>query len=113
MTQYQRGRAFEWQLRDALRADGYQVYRCAGSRSPVDLLALKPNQIVYVQAKRDGRISPADRATLLDAAVEIGALAIVAAREPRRPIRYRRLTGAGPKDWTEWHPDEVVDGALP
>ncbi|WP_433681934.1 hypothetical protein [Nocardia sp. CA-119907] len=109
MTNYSRGRAFEWEIRDQLREDGYQCYRCAGSRSSVDVLALKPGQIVYVQAKRDGRISPADRAILYAAATDVGAIPIVAARPPRKPIEYRRLVGTGPRDFEPWTPDLIAD----
>lgn len=41
----------------ALRDDGYYVVKSGGSRGPADLVALKPNQTLLIQCKRDGLIS--------------------------------------------------------
>jgi Holliday junction resolvase len=41
-TNYARGSAFERRVRDKLAADGYTVYRTAGSKTQVDLIAYKP-----------------------------------------------------------------------
>ena len=120
MTQYSQGRSFEYKIRDALRDDGYEVIRSAGSRSAVDLVAFKRwayvgpgwlhHHMLFVQCKRrDGNIGPDDRAELLRLANMAGTLPIVAHQPvPRKPIRYRRLTGTGPKDWQPWTPDEVT-----
>lgn len=118
MTHYRRGRDFEYKVRDALRDDGYEVLRSAGSKSAIDLVAFKQWPItdalsgwhtLFVQCKRiDGNIGPDDRAELLRLAGIINAVPIVAHQPaPRRPIQYRRLTGPGPKDWVAWTPDEV------
>lgn len=107
MTNYTRGRALEYEIRDRLREDGYQAFRTAGSRGVADIVAIKPGQIVYCQAKKGGRISPAERTALFRAAADVGALPIVAARQPRQPIEWRRLTGTGPKEWQPWTPDQL------
>jgi holliday junction resolvase Hjr len=108
MTKYDDGRRFEWKVRDALEADGYDVIRSAGSKTKVDLVAFKPGQCVMVQAKRDGKISPAERTELLRVAAHIAALPIVAWKvNGSSRIHYSRLTGTGPADRIEWRPDEV------
>jgi Holliday junction resolvase len=110
MTHYRNGRDFEYKVRDELARDGYEMFRSAGSKTKIDLIAVKPGQLLFVQCKRtDPQISPDDRSRMLALAAMVGALPIVASKPiPRRPIQYRRLTGPGPKDWQPWTPDEVA-----
>lgn len=108
---YQRGVRLEHAVRTALRADGFEVIRSAGSKSKVDLVAVKTGALVFVQCKLDGRCSPAERAELYRLAGLVGAVPVVAAKPPRTPISYRRLTGIGPRDHEPWIPDELADHA--
>ena len=119
MTHYDNGRQFEYKVRNALIADGYEVIRAAGSKGKVDLVAFKqwPTMdtwrrwhMLFVQCKRrDGNIGVDDRAELLRLARIANAHPLVAHRPiPRRPIQYRRLIGPGPKDWVAWTPDDVA-----
>jgi Holliday junction resolvase len=115
MSQYRRGADFERRVRAALEADGYEVIRSAGSKTPVDLIALKEpwqhrDALVFIQAKRtNGTCPPAERVRLLSLANIARAVPLVAYQPlPRKPIAYRRLTGPGPKDWQPWTPDEAV-----
>lgn len=110
MTAYRRGADFERAVCTALRAEGYTVVRSAGSRSIVDVVALRPGVVVLIQAKRDGRCSPGERAELLRAAACIEAVPVVAYRLPRKGILYRRLTGTGPRDFEPWTADRTADG---
>ena len=53
---YQAGRRFEWRIRDVLRRDGWHVFRTAGSKGPVDLIAARrekegPTVVWLVQCK--------------------------------------------------------------
>jgi Holliday junction resolvase len=96
-TNYNRGRAFEWKVRDDLRASGYEVFRSAGSRSPVDLAALTKGHTLLVQCKRDGVISPLERVSLAALAQRVGAKAVVADSPERGKVRYRQLVRDG--DW--------------
>lgn len=76
---YRRGRKFEYAIRDDLRKRGFVVVRSAGSRSPIDLVALaRGHQPVLVQAKRHGRISEAERLELQRMTVQTGALGLLA-----------------------------------
>lgn len=103
-TNYERGRAFEYRVRDKLKKDGaVYVMRAAQSKGKVDLLALWPlTSIVHrredgfpewqkgypncvpwiVQCKRDGRLPAAERAELLDIAAQTGALPVLAKTGP-------------------------------
>lgn len=108
MTHYRRGRAFEHRVKAALENDGYWAQLAPGSKG-IDIIANKHGQWLVVSVKRtNGTISPIERETLLDVAAICQALPIVAHQpEARRPIRYRQLTGPGPKQWLDWSPDEV------
>lgn len=107
MTNYDNGRAHEYRTMHRLTADGYTVFRMAGSHSPADVIAIKPGQILFVQCKLNGIIPPAERKELVDLAAILApwnSLPIVAVG--RR--RFWRLTGYGPKDREPWTPDEVA-----
>lgn len=110
MSHYRAGRDFEHAVRTALIADGYDVIRSAGSKTKVDLAAFKPGQAVFVQCKRDGKISPAERTELLRVASHIGAVPVVAWKQTgRAAIHYWQLTGPGPQERTEWATDTVTE----
>lgn len=106
MSHYRAGRDFEHAVRSALVADGYDVIRSAGSKTKVDLAAFKPGQAVFVQCKRDGKISPAERIELLRVAAHIAAVPVVAWKVTgRAAIYYWQLTGPGSQERIEWKPD--------
>jgi len=99
-------------VRAHLELDGYEVIRSAGSKTKIDLVALKPGDILLVQCKRDGRIGPLERGALVDTASWVGALPIVAWKKlGSTVIHYWRLTGTGPNDREEWTADEVEGAA--
>lgn len=52
---YTRGRRVEYLARDRLRARGFCVIRSAGSRTPVDLVAGRNRQVLFVQTRRTRR----------------------------------------------------------
>lgn len=112
MSQYRRGAEFERATRHALEADGYEVIRSAGSKGKVDLVAFKTGQILFIQNKLNGLCAPAERSRLRELAAMVGALPIVAYshKEGRAAatVRYRLLTGDGPKAFEPWTPDEVA-----
>lgn len=124
MTQYNDGRRFEYRVRDALREDGYEVLRSAGSKTKIDLVAIKRGQQIFIQCKLNGLCAPAERSRLRDLAGMVGALPVVAYshKEGRAAatVRYRLLTGDGPKSFVDWHSDilgqphvlDAVDGRV-
>ena len=76
--QYQRGTALENRVRKRLETAGYFVVRSAGSKTPVDLCAIKRGQVLFVQCKRGGNLPAAEWNALYDAARDSGALAVLA-----------------------------------
>jgi Holliday junction resolvase len=92
----QRGDYFEYQTRDALRAVGWFVIRAAGSKGIADLVALRAgNTPLLVSCKLSGRIGPAERQSLLDAAYEAGAKPVVALRPGRGRVQLCRVLPEG------------------
>ena len=64
-TNYARGAAAERRAKLELEGVGYLVVRAAGSKGPVDLIALRAGQILLLQIKTGAaRISRQDRQTL-------------------------------------------------
>jgi len=71
-THYKRGRALEYRVQESLRSQGYLVIRSSGSHGPADLVALRPHpdarkkapDVLLVQCKRNGRMSPGERSEL-------------------------------------------------
>ena len=50
MSQYRKGRRFEYLVRDHLRKLGWTVFRLAGSK-PLDLVAVRQGKVVFVECK--------------------------------------------------------------
>jgi Holliday junction resolvase len=106
MSGYAKGARLEHAARRSLEADGYRVIRSAGSKTKVDLIALKPGELLFVQAKAGtGTASPAERAELVALASMVGARPILALRRDRGPLEWWLLTGVGPKDRMRWTAD--------
>jgi len=51
VTNYERGRAFEYRVKQYLEKQGYFVVRSAGSHFP-DLIAIKHGKVLAVEVKR-------------------------------------------------------------
>ena len=90
-SNYEKGRALEHRVRTHLREEGYEVLRTAGSKSKVDLVAIKAGQILFVQCKRSGALPPAEWNALWDLAQMVGAVPVLA-EQLVRGRRYWRLT---------------------
>jgi Holliday junction resolvase len=93
VTNYARGRRYEWEVRDHLLSEGYSpVLRTAGSKGAVDLIAFKPGELLLVQVKGNGVLAPTPWNALFDCAQMCGAIPILAERRPgRTAITYYRL----------------------
>jgi Holliday junction resolvase len=104
MTQYSRGADFERKVKADLQANGYFVVRAAGSHGPVDLTAQAPGPIVvWVQCKRDGKMSLVDRRALVQLSYAFHATPILAFKDDDGDIKYSELDGDG---YLDWHPGE-------
>ena len=91
-TKYRIGRAFEYKCRDHLKSLGFFVMRSPRSSSPVDLVAIRPGEVLFVQCKRNGVLGVADWNALIELAESSGATPILAADQPRSTPRYVRMT---------------------
>jgi len=83
VSNYERGRRFEWRVRDLLRKRGFIVLRCAGSK-PVDLVALKKGRIVLVECKSDGYIPPKQMKKLEKIVKKAGAELLIVSKDDYR-----------------------------
>lgn len=97
MTHYDRGRRFEWQVRDDLVENGYIVIRAAGSKgdAKVDLIAIKPGQLIFIQCKTAaGALGPGEWNRLVEVSAMVGAIPVLAAKGGRgQGVQYTRLLG--------------------
>ena len=114
MTNYDRGAYFERQVAGHLRRDGYLVMRAAGSHGEADLVALKPGEVLLIQVKSNGYLLPAEWQQLLDTAVSVAAVPLLAHRPGPGRIVYWRLLGpkqrTGSGHYEVWTADEVMAG---
>jgi len=64
---YEKGRRAEYRVRYVLQGQGYIVIRSAGSKSPIDLVAINPStkRILLIQVKSGkSRLRPEEREVL-------------------------------------------------
>lgn len=92
-SMYRLGRAVEYRFRDRLRDEGYFVLRSPASKSPVDLVAIKPGQVLFIQCKRSGALAPKAWNELYDLAISAGAVPIMAENPYPKCWRYWQLVG--------------------
>lgn len=91
-TKYRLGRALEYRVRDHLKAQGYVAMRSPASKSPIDIIAIKPGQVLFIQCKRGGALPPKEWNEIYDLAVSAGAVPIMAENPFPRTMRWWRLT---------------------
>lgn len=92
MSHYSDGRRDEYKARDDLQANGYSVIRSAGSKGAVDLIAVKPGEVLFVQVKRTTAPGPSAWNALWELASWAGAIPVLATTPLRKPVGYQRLT---------------------
>lgn len=108
MTSYSKGADFERACRDVLLAAGFAVVRATGSHTKIDLVAFRANELLFIQCKTNGIISPADRrelcrlASLIFDAVPIVAYKIAGIGAPQ----FRRLRSSDVKDFLTYSLEE-------
>jgi len=112
---YRSGDRFEKRVITDLEANGYHAGQSRGSRGVADIFALKTGQVLLIQVKSGLAGLTGEEWNRLHAlATRVGALPLVADRDPAHPrrIRYRRITGPHrdrSHDWpaVAWTPDEA------
>ena len=83
MTQYARGRAFEYRVKKFYESKGFFVVRSAGSHSPVDLIAFHYAGVWFIQCKLTGKFSRKDSEELCSLARKYHAIPVLATNEGR------------------------------
>jgi Holliday junction resolvase len=87
------GRHFEWRVRDYLKQKGYFVLRSPQSRGPVDLVAIRKGEILFIQCRINGYLEKAEKYELVELAKSVGAKACLAWRgkPPYYPIEIENI----------------------
>lgn len=112
------GRDVEHAARKALDDAGYWTHRSAGSKSVVDIVAIKPGQMLFVQCKRTGTIPPEEWNRLWQLAARLGATPVLARRgKPVTTIEFWELTSTKivtgrPSPMVPFVLDEVAEATL-
>ena len=91
-NRYRSGYNLEQRAAEHLRSEGYYVIASRGSHGIVDLVALKPGEVLGVQCKGNGWLSPDEWNELYQLGLELAFVPLLACREKRRLIFYE-LTG--------------------
>jgi len=91
-TMYRYGRAFEYRCRDDLKKRGYFVLRSSRSGSPVDLVAIRTGEVLFVQCKRSGELRVVEWNELFDLSGSVSAVPIMAETPTGKGIIYWRMT---------------------
>lgn len=100
-AKYRAGETLAYAVRDDLEAEGYYVIKSGGSRGIADLIAVKKSaagygpHVVMVQAKKAGRLTPADRKELYETAIDRDCTPLYAtwhkSGKAKRTVRYYQL----------------------
>lgn len=86
MTQYSKGANFERAIKHDLELEGYLTLRSAGSRGPVDLIAIDADgHAILIQCKLNGTISKKQRAELVSLARKHHSAACVVSKGEEGP----------------------------
>lgn len=88
---YAQGKRLEYKVINELRALGFVTMRSAGSKGAVDVIALRPGELLLVQVKRTTPPGPAAWNALFDMASWVSGVPILATCLPYRAIAYERL----------------------
>lgn len=93
-TRYRHGRQFEYRVRDYLKSLGYVALRSPGSKTPIDLVAIKPGVVLFIQCKRNGALLPKEWNDLFDLAASTASIPLLASTPSGRgSMRFQRLVG--------------------
>jgi Holliday junction resolvase len=85
---YASGRRFEYRVRNDLRRMGFVVVRSAGSKTPIDLIAISKGELWFIQCKANGVLSGTEKEKLCGLAAMVGALPRLAKKNDDKTISY-------------------------
>lgn len=80
-TNYSFGRDLEYQVKAELEGYEYFVIRSSGSKGPVDLVAFRRPEILFIQCKRTGTLSPKEWNRLGALACKEGAIPLLVSKK--------------------------------
>jgi len=84
---YQAGATFERRVKSYFESNDYVVFRSAGSRSPADLICLKAGEVILVQCKISGRLTPLEKQKLMILKDELNCQVAIFSRNGRELVR--------------------------
>lgn len=104
---YGDGTKFENETKHFLKLRGFEVIRSAGSKGKIDLVAFRPEELLFIQCKLNGMCPPIERKKLRAFSAMVNAVPLVASAGDgsttiRPVVIFRRLTGDGPYEYREW-----------
>jgi Holliday junction resolvase len=89
---YGLGYRFEYAIKQQLERRGYYVVRSHGSKGEIDMVAIgKDRPVLFIQAKRMGKISSQEWNAVYDVAMTAGAWPVLVMRESARTTSYFRM----------------------
>ena len=96
-----KGRLLEYAVRRKLRALGYYVFRCAGSR-PVDLIAMKEGKTLLIECKSglNPHLTPKQRDRILEIARIVHEEPVLVVRKKYRGLRWFTMTKPAFQEFT-------------
>ena len=113
---YRAGRDLEYASKKDLEANGYIVFRTAGSHGAADLIAFKHSEILLVQCKTNGTLGPAERTELYGLAQLVHATALMARwikeGNRARQVWYTELVGTVRDAQRAWTPDHGLENIV-
>jgi Holliday junction resolvase len=89
---YQRGRAFEYRVRDVYRGMGYFVLRSARSLSPVDLMAVKKGEVLGIQCKLSTGMTLAEKDSFVQFCAAYGIKPVFVHPDSKRRLVHQDLS---------------------
>jgi Holliday junction resolvase len=87
VSQYRRGAAFEYRVRDFFEREGFIVIRSAGSHGPVDLACFRRGLCILIQCKISGGFGAQDINKMALARKQTG-FVVLGARKGRRGLEF-------------------------
>lgn len=113
------GYAFECSTRDTLRNEGFTIVRAAASQGKLDLVGIRPNELLFIQCKWTSNLPvtslsvcpPQERAEVMRLARMVNAVPLLAYphKEGNRAerVRFWKIIGPKPYDFQRWSPSRV------
>lgn len=97
-TMYRLGRALEYRVMKEAKDAGYFTLRAPASKGSIDVIAIKPGTVLFIQCKRGGYVGREEWNEVYEVAQSASAIPVIASCPTGRGTRYVQMTA--PK--TQW-----------